>query len=325
MEAMMAAMTERLYYKYSDYLKERYGEKVYKLPINLDLTCPNRDGTAGYGGCIFCSDVGTGFESLSNQLSVKEQLDQNKDYIAQKYHAHKFIAYFQNYTNTYMPLARFKQVMYEAVGEDIVEIAVSTRPDCIQDDYLQILADLKQKHGIHITVELGLQTVNYHTLDKIERGHSLAEFIDGVLRIKRYGFQVCTHMILNLPWDEDRDILEGAKILAALDVDQIKLHSLYIARHTPMAKQYLNGDITIISKEAYIKRVVLFLEHTQQQVAIQRLVSRAPEEETLFCNWQTSWWKIRDAIEEHMMENGHYQGRQCGFKNGATLTSKFSC
>lgn len=323
MEAIMTATKQRLYYKYSDYLRDRYGEKVYKLPINLDLTCPNRDGSAGHVGCVFCSEVGTGFESLSNQLSVKEQLDRNKEFIAKKYHAKKFIAYFQNFTNTYMPLDIFKQAMHDAMRTDIVEIAVSTRPDCIHNDYLQVLADIKRKHGIHITVELGLQTVNYHTLDRIERGHSLAEFIDGVMRIKRYGLDVCTHMILNLPWDQERDILEGAKILAALEVDQIKLHSLYIARNTPLAKEYLDGDIHIISKEEYINRVIIFLEHTEPRVAIQRLVSRAPKEETLFCNWQTSWWKIKDAIEADMVEKGYYQGRLCHFKNGAVLTSKF--
>lgn len=316
--------TKRLYYRYSDYLKDQYNEKVYKLPINLDLTCPNRDGVAGHVGCIFCSELGTGFESLSNQLSVKEQLAKNRAYITKKYKAKKFIAYFQNFTNTYMPLDAFHRVIHEAAQEDIVEIAVSTRPDCVRNEYLDVLADVSKKYGVNITVELGLQTVNYHTLDKINRGHSLAEFIDAVNQIKQYHFHICTHMILNLPWDNRRDVIEGAKILGVLEVDQIKLHSLYIARQTPLAKLYEAGKIELMSKDEYIERVIDFLAYTEPNVAIGRLVSRAPKEETLFCNWQTSWWKIRDAIEEQMMLQGRYQGDRCSYRNGAALTHSYN-
>ncbi len=315
---------KRLYYKYSDYLKNKYGEKVYKLPINMDLTCPNRDGCIGYNGCIFCSEVGTGFESLSNRMSVSEQLEKNMSYIEKKYNAKKFIAYFQNFTNTYMPIKEFKNAVTDSIGDKIVEIAISTRPDCINDDYLEILNELKKEYKVNITIELGLQSVNYYTLDKINRGHSLAEFMDAVLRIKKFDFDICAHMILNLPWDNMRDIVEGAKILTVLEVNQIKLHSLYIAKNTELARLYNENKITIISKEDYIERVVAFLEYTNPNIAIQRLASRAPKEETIFCNWNTSWWKIKDGIENSMVENNTYQGRLCTYQNGRALTKKFS-
>ena len=173
-----------LYNEYSNFLKEKYGEKVYKLPVNIPCTCPNRDGTVGIGGCTFCAEIGTGFEMLENTLSVKEQLKQNMEYISKKYKANKFIAYFQNYTNTYLKLEEFKKYIKEAIMENIVEISISTRPDCIGDEYLEFLSEIKRNYNINFSIELGLQTVNYHTLISINRGHTLAEFIDAVLRIK---------------------------------------------------------------------------------------------------------------------------------------------
>lgn len=309
---------EERYRIYSKYLKEKYGEKVYKLPLNLPLTCPNRDGAVGVGGCSFCADVGAGFESLENTLSVKEQLEKNMDYIRRRYKANKFIAYFQNYTNTYMELDKFEQYMNEAIIEDIVEISVSTRPDAINDEYLKILKDVESK-GVNISIELGLQTVNYHTLKKINRGHTLAELIDAVIRIKKYGFETTVHLILNLPNDNMDDIIENAKVLSALKVDGVKLHSLYIAKGTKMACEYQNEEIEMIELEEYVKRVCVFLQYISKNIVIHRLIGRAPEENTLFCNWNTSWWKIKDMIDEYLEINDIHQGDKCDYLNGKSV------
>ncbi len=313
-------MEERNYYRvYSEYLKDKYGTKVYKLPINLPLTCPNRDGCVGYGGCIFCGEEGAGYENLSNTISVREQLLENKEYIRKKYKAEKFIAYFQNFSNTYMGIEAFKKYVKDAIQEDIVEISISTRPDCISDSYLEFLSAIKQENNINISFELGLQTVNYHTLKKINRGHSLAEFIDSIIRIKPHGFDVCAHVILDLPWDNIEDAIECSKILSALSVEQVKLHSLYIVENTLFEKMYRNNEITMLSKEEYINRVVAFLEHLRPDVVIQRVIGRAPEENTLFVNWNTSWWKIRDEILEKMEEMKTYQGKKCDYLNGKAI------
>ncbi|HSQ34296.1 MAG TPA: TIGR01212 family radical SAM protein [Peptostreptococcaceae bacterium] len=304
---------------YSNYLKEKYGEKVYKLPLNLPITCPNRDGEISKGGCTFCADVGAGFESLENTLSVKDQLIKNMDYIRKKYKANKFIAYFQNYTNTYMPLKKFEEYINEAIIDDIVEIDISTRPDSINDEYLKILKDISEKNNINISIEMGLQTVNYHTLNKINRGHSLAEFIDAIFRIKKYGFEVCAHLILNLPGDNMTDVIENAKILSALGVGGVKLHSLYIAKETDMAHQYINNEISMIDLDEYVKRVSIFLQYLSKDIVIHRLIGRAPEENTLFCNWNTSWWKIKDMIDEYMEINNIYQGDKCDYLNGKAV------
>ena len=308
-----------VYNTYANYLQEKFGEKVYKLPINLPLTCPNRDGTLSIGGCTFCGEEGGSFENLSNCLSVKEQILKNKEYISKRYNAKKFIAYFQNFSNTYLPFEQFKEYINEAIIEDIVGISISTRPDCISENYLQFLSEIQYNLGIDIIIELGLQTVNYHSLVKVNRGHTLAEFIDAVLRIKARNLRICTHIILNLPWDDMLDTIENAKILSSLGIDEVKLHSLYIVEGTEIGEQYKNGEIDIISKEEYINRVITFLEYLDPNIVIQRIMGRAPEENSLFVNWKESWWKIRDEIVTKMVVEDRYQGKCFNYLNGKAL------
>lgn len=308
-----------VYRSYSEFLKNEFHEKVYKIPINLPLTCPNRDGNLSLGGCTFCGEEGGSFESLSDLLTVKEQMDKNIEYIGRRYKAKKFIAYFQNFTNTYLELDKFKKYVKESIRENVVGISISTRPDCINDDYLEFLADIKKEYNLLITIELGLQTVNYHTLIKINRGHGLGEFIDAVIRIKRYGLRICTHLILNLPWDDMVDVIENSKTLSALDIDEIKLHALYIVKGTTMGDQYENKEFIMISKDEYKKRVIKFLEYLNPDIVIQRIIGRAPKENGLFVNWNTSWWKIRDEIVDTMIDMNSYQGKRFNYLNGKAL------
>ena len=308
-----------LYNAYSKYLKEKYGERVYKLPVNLPITCPNRDGTKGYGGCTFCGEIGAAFENLPCTMEISKQIDENMEFIGKKYKANKFIAYFQNFSNTYMPLEDFKNSISSAIKENIVEIAISTRPDCIRDDYLAFLKEVSDKTGINISIELGLQSVNSHTLNKINRGHTLAEFIDAVLMIKKYNFEVCVHLILNLPWDDEEDVIECAKIISALKVQQVKLHSLYIVKNTPMALEYEKGNFDMGNYMDYVNKVILFLEYLSPEVVIQRLIGRAKEEHTVFSNYGTSWWKIKDTIDDEMIKRKTFQGRLCNYLGGSAL------
>lgn len=309
---------KKLYYSYSEYLKKKYGQKVYKLPVNLPVSCPNRQD--GREGCAFCAPCGAGFESLESHVSVSGQLSEDRSRIEKKYKAHKFIAYFQNYTNTFLPPAQFGSYMEEAAGTpDIVEIAVSTRPDCISREYLDILDRIRREMGVQITIELGLQTANYHTLEAVGRGHTLAEFIDGALAVRSYDFELCAHVILNLPQDTLLDAVESAKILSALGVQVVKAHSLYIPRNTRLCEAYEDGTITVCSKEEYLRRVAAFLEYLDPSVAVERLFARAPERETVFCNWGTSWWKLREELEETMLVGGQFQGRCFDYLGGAAL------
>lgn len=308
-----------IYYRYSEYLKNKYGEKVYKLPVSLPCTCPNRDGKISTGGCIFCGDIGTGFEMYSADIDIGKQIQLNIERIGSAYGAKKFIAYFQNFTNTYMEPDRLKCFMEQSLAEGVVQIALSTRPDCISDELLRMLSSFQKENGIDISIELGLQTVNYHTLKKINRGHGLAEFIDAALMIKRLGFELGVHVILNLPWDSYDDAVETARILSALKIDTVKLHSLYILKNSEMGRMYLNGEFEIISKDEYVKRVIDFLRHLAPDVAVQRLLARAPEGDSLFCNWNTGWWKIKDEIELIMKTENYRQGDLFNYLGGSAL------
>ncbi|MFZ5644067.1 MAG: TIGR01212 family radical SAM protein [Bacillota bacterium] len=305
---------------YSEYLKKLFGEKVYKIPVNLPGTCPNRDGTVGQGGCIFCDEEGAGFQCLPSSMSVKKQIEDNKEYFKKRFNAKKFIVYFQAFTNTYTPFSLFKENILGAISGDVVGISISTRPDCINDRYLDFLKEVKENYSLEIDIELGLQTVNYHTLKKINRGHTLAEFIDSVIRIHKRQFNVCSHIILNLPWDETDDSIESAKIISALGIRFAKLHSLYVVDNTVLGEMYKNNEFEISTLEEYIDRLVLFLEYLNPRVVIQRLVGKGPEESLLFSNWGTSWWKIKQAIENELIKRDTWQGKKFNYLNGSALT-----
>lgn len=308
------------YLRYSEVMAARFGGKAYKIPINLPVTCPNRDGRISTGGCTFCGADGAGFECQADTVPVAEQFRRNAEYIGKKYKAEHFIAYFQNFSNTYMAPTDLAEALSALEGLPVTGVSLSTRPDAVAQEHLEVLKGFQQRLGWHITLEYGLQTVNYHTLDSINRGHGLAEFIDAVIRTHGAGFEVCAHMILNLPGDTERDVLEGAAILAALQVRQVKLHGLYILRGTPMGDAYARGEIAMISAEAYVDRVVSFIRHSSPELVFQRLTGRAPESETLFCNWGMSWWRLQEMIEQRLESLDARQGDRCSRMGGSAVS-----
>lgn len=296
------------YYPISKYYQSKYGEKVYKLPIKLSLTCPNRDGERSIKGCIFCSEAGGSFENLPSFLTVDKQLEINKEYIGSRYKAKKFIAYFQNFSNTYMEYDKFKNVINACSKDYIVAISISTRSDCITYKKLDFLKNFSNQTGIDIVIELGLQTANYKSLKILNRCEDLADFIKACNMINEYGFRICTHVILSLPWDDDEDIIQTARIINVLGIKEVKIHSLFVIKNTKLEKMFENSEFVMPSKMDYQKNVILFLRNINKNISIQRLVGRAPKENTVFCNWNTSWWMIRDEIVKYMNENNYYQG-----------------
>jgi len=310
------------YFKYSKHLKNKYGVKTYKIAVNVEVDCPNRDGNLDNRGCFYCGETGAVFENTEHERTVVEQLEGLKDDISEKYNAEKFIAYFQNFSNTYLPLEKLKKYIKEAASvEDVVEVCFSTRPDCINEHYLKELTEFIKNNNLDVklSIELGLQTVNYHTLKKINRKHTLAEFIDAVMSAHKYNVSVGAHLILNLPGDDIDDVIENAKILSALKVDNIKLHALYIRENTVFAKQYEDGEIVIEDKEEYIDKVITFLQYLSPEIAVQRLLGRAPEDETLFVNWDKHWAQIHQLILNKMEKIDFKQGSKYDYLDGKAL------
>ncbi len=222
----------------------------------------------------------------------------------------KFIAYFQNYTNTYAPLDVLRKTYTEAIDEDVVQLDIATRPDCINEEILKMVDEIRRGHGIQVSFDVGLQTANYHTLVKINRGHTLGEYIYAVSLLKRYGFEVVSHVILNLPGDNTLDVVESAKIISALGVDGVKLHSLYIVEGSVFGEMFKLGKLQLGTLEEYVERAVTFLENLSPRIVIHRLVADPPLTGTLFGNWGMTKTEIINLIENRLKEKDTYQGKR---------------
>ncbi len=293
------------YRKLSEYLREKYGVRVQRIPIFAGFTCPNR--LIGEP-CIYCDPTGSGFSTLMN-LSIPEQIKVWKERLKRKYKKVKFIAYFQAFSNTFAPVEVLKEKYEQAlVDDEIVALDISTRPDLLQEDVLDLLESFKDR--VDVFLDVGLQTVNYRTLKILKRHHTLAEFIDGVMRAKKRGFEVTVHVIVNLPWDDIEDVIETAKVLSALGVDGVKLHSLYVVEGTELARMYGRGEVRIGSVEEYVDRVITFLEYLDPSVVIHRLASDPPKKGVIFGNWGLSKSQIIRMIEEEMERRDSWQGKK---------------
>lgn len=308
----------RLYYPFSEAMREKYGQKLYKIPLHLPVTCPGRM-PGGLGPCSYCSPMGTGYEMLDAKINLNEQLSRNIQYISRKYNVTLFGAYFQNYTNTFLPASQLQEALMQIQREDVKEIFLSTRPDCLGKDTARLLGEVSQRLQKEITIELGLQSCNWKTLERINRGHSLAEFIDSVLTAKSFGLNVVAHVILDLPWDEPGDVIECSKILSALGVDGVKLHSLYIPKGCEMEPQLAEGKLTLLTQEEYVERAVEFLCWLSPDCVIHRLVGRIPKEYSVVANFHTSWWVIKEQIERTLEQRNLYQGARWGYLDGSAL------
>lgn len=282
---------------------------MQRLPINAGFTCPNR--TNGRPGCLFCDETGSGFTTFSGK-SIKQQISLMKEKYKKK-GINKFIAYFQNYTNTFAPVDVLRELYTQAIDEDIVQLDIATRPDCIDKNVLEVLDDIRHHYSVGISIDIGLQSANYHTLVKVNRGHTLADYIYAVKLIKEYNFEIVSHVILNLPGDNMLDVIESAKILSALKVDGVKIHSLYIVEGTIFGEMFKAGKLKISPLESYVARVVSFLENLSPKITIHRLVADPPLNGTLFGNWGKTKNDIIKLIENELKRKDTYQGKKAKF------------
>jgi len=301
------------YRSLSEYLREKFGCRVYKITLDAGFTCPNRDGTLGVGGCAYCDEYGSGSGLFKQGVSIGEQLLRGIERARRRFKAKKFIAYLQAFTNTYAPLDKLKEIYDQAVDHpDIVGLSIGTRPDCVPDEVLDLIRSYADR--LMVWVEYGLQSANVETLRRINRGHGVAEFVDAVLRSKRRGLNVCAHVIIGLPGEGREDFEETANLLAALRVEGVKIHSLYIPKGCRLAEEYLAGRLKLMSREEYVEAVCDFLELLPPQTVIQRLTGETSPDRLLAPDWVLDKAKTLRMIDEELERRGSFQGKRCKFK-----------
>ena len=295
------------YYDLKSYWRNRFGGWVYKLPIDAGFTCPNRDGAAATGGCIYCDGRGSRLRQAGPLPSVSEQIAQGKAYYRKHRGAGQFIAYFQTFTNTYGPLDHLKRLYDEALAqEDVIGISVGTRPDCVPDPVIRLLEGYAQKH--HVWLEFGLQSMHDRTLNLINRGHSRAMFVDAVQRVAGKRIQICAHIIVGLPGESREDILETARLLAALPIQGMKIHALLVLRGTALGKQYEDGLIALMTREEYVRAVCDILEILPPEMVIQRLTADGYQDIFLAPQWAANKMEVLNAIDRELGRRDSHQG-----------------
>jgi len=300
---------EKRYYDLKSYFKNRFGCIVYKLPLDAGFTCPNRDGTLGLGGCIYCDGRGSPLRREGKLPSITEQLRRGIEFYRRRCKAAKFIAYFQTFTNTYAPVNKLKALYDEALDqEDVVGLAVGTRPDCVPEPVLDLLDEYGRKY--HVWLELGLQSIHEKTLTLINRGHNYSQFLDALSRASRRNILICTHIIVGLPGESREDILKTAKALAHLPIDGIKIHLLLALRGTPLGAMYEKGEIKLLTKEAYVELVCDILEVLPPQLVIQRLTADGYRDIFLGPSWAVNKMEVLNAIDRELKVRNTYQGKK---------------
>jgi hypothetical protein len=300
-------MSRPLYRDLNTALRERFGCRVQKISLDAGLTCPNRDGRVAFGGCIYCNPRGSG-TGASRYHSITDQLESGKRFLRSRYKAEKFIAYFQSFSNTYGPLEKLRHLYEEALAvADIVGLTIGTRPDCVDDSVLDLLAELRQR--TYVLIEYGLQSIHNHTLNRINRGHTAETFLDAVARSRVRDLEIGVHVILGLPGEDKQAMLETARALGQIDIQAIKIHLLYVIRDTPLHRLYEAGVYRCLSREAYVDTVCDFLALLPPHVIVHRLTGDPHPEELVAPLWALEKQTNLRAIRESLQKRNLWQGK----------------
>ena len=295
------------YHTWNYYLRQKFGEKIFKVSLNAGFTCPNVDGTLGYGGCIYCSREGSGDFAGNPNDNLRKQFDEIKTMMLKKWPNAKYIGYFQAFTNTYAPLEVLKERYETVLGfEDVIGLSISTRPDCLPDDVVDYLAELNER--TNLWVELGLQTIHDETSEIINRGHSYQDFLDGFKKLKDRNIKTVVHIINGLPGEDKEMMMQTAKAVADMGADGIKIHLLHIIKDTPLRDFLNNGQIVSMEQEEYINLVCNQLEILPEEMVIHRLTGDGKRDELLAPLWSLKKWEVLNRIDDEMKRRGTFQG-----------------
>lgn len=304
---------EKPYHSLDYMLRERFGEKVYKVTLNGGMSCPNRDGKLGTRGCIFCSAGGSGDFAADSSLSITEQIDRQISILSAKRPIHKYIAYFQAFTNTYAPVEYLEKIFTEALSHpDIAALSIGTRPDCLGKDVVTLLSRLNRQKPVW--VELGLQTIHEKTAAYIRRGYPLSCFEDAVKRLRSEDIEVIVHTILGLPGESTQDILNTMEYLNHQDIQGIKLQLLHVLRGTDLASDYEKGLFCTYERDEYISLIISCLEHLRPDMVIHRITGDGPKDLLISPLWASRKREVLNLLHHQMKENHNYQGRQTNWQ-----------
>ena len=298
------------YHTWNYALRQQFGEKIFKVPIDGGFDCPNRDGTVAKGGCTFCSVSGSGDMIVAPSDPLPLQFQKEIQLMHQKWPTvDQYIVYFQNFTNTHAPVDvirhRFEQVVNE---KGVVGLSIGTRPDCLPDEVVNYLAELNER--FYVWVELGLQTTFEETSAAINRAHDYQTYLDGVAKLRKHGIRVCTHLINGLPGETPAMMRENVRrTIQDSDIQGIKLHLLHLMTNTKMMRDYNEGRLQLMSKEAYVSVICDQLEMIPPEIVIHRLTGDAPFETIIGPMWSLKKWEVLNAIDAEMKRRNSYQGK----------------
>ena len=292
----------------NDFLKEKFNEKIYKVSLDGGFTCPNRDGKVSKGGCIFCSENGSGDFTATKLKSIHAQIEEQIDLVSKKYKGDKYIAYFQNFTNTYAEVSYLRKIYEEALShEKIVGLAIATRPDCLEDDVLELLAELNKK--TFLWVELGLQTVNDDVAKYFNRAYETGIYKEASEKLNKLNIKFVTHIIIGLPKEEEDDYLKTAIFAQNCGTWGIKIHLMYVVKNTPLEKLYLNGGLKVNTKEEYVEKVINILENISSEVVVHRLTGDGDRETLVAPLWSIKKIDVLNSIHKELKRRNTYQGK----------------
>ncbi|MBO4666770.1 MAG: TIGR01212 family radical SAM protein [Bacilli bacterium] len=300
--------SQHRYYTLDYYLKERFHKKVFKVALNGNFTCPNRDGAISSSGCIFCSPSGSGDFAGDPHDTLTKQFSTVSSIIHEKWPDALYIVYFQANTNTYKPLNELKKLYEEAIAlsDKIVAISIATRPDCLSDEVIDYLGELNKR--IPVWIELGLQTTNELTATLINRGYHLDVFSDAVKRLRKHHIEVIVHIINGLPFEVDSDMYNTVKYLNTLDIQGIKIHSLFVLKDTILAKMYENNEFQVMTMEKYIEITANQMAMLRKDIVIHRISGDAPKDLLIAPKWSEKKFVVMNEIDKYMKLNDLYQG-----------------
>lgn len=295
------------YHTWNYYLRNTFGEKVFKVSLNGGFTCPNLDGKVSRGGCTYCSNSGSGDFAGNPASPLSEQFNEIKAMMHKKWPNAKYIGYFQAFTNTYAPVDILKE-KYETILalDDVIGLSISTRPDCLEDDVVEYLGELNKR--TNLWVELGLQTIHDSTSKLINRGHDYDEFLKGLEKLKAKNIKVIVHIINGLPGEDYNMMMETAKAVANMGVDGIKIHLLHVIKDTPMEKMLQKGMLTLMNQEEYINLVCDQLEILPETMIVHRLTGDGKRDELVGPLWSLKKWEVLNAIDDELKKRNSYQG-----------------